>query len=50
MATKIYDFEKTLQPSGVLKWFKKICSIPHGSFHEKKLSDFLQKELVKNNC
>lgn len=46
---KKYDIEN-LEPKGVLKWFKKICSIPHGSFHEEKLSKFLQKELLKNNC
>lgn len=50
MSAKIYDFEKTLQPMGVLKWFKKICTIPHGSFHEIKLSRFLQSELKKSKC
>ncbi len=29
-----------LEPSKVFSYFEKICSIPHTSFHEKKLSDY----------
>lgn len=29
-----------LEPAKVFSYFEKICSIPHTSFHEKKLSDY----------
>ena len=29
------------QPEAVLKFFEKICSIPHGSYHTEKLADYL---------
>lgn len=29
------------QPETVLKFFEKICSIPHGSYHTEKLADYL---------
>ena len=47
--SKIYSFE-TLEPKGVLLWFKKICQIPHGSNFEKPLCDFLANELAKAGC
>jgi len=46
---KIYQFDK-MDPKGPLTWFKKICSIPHGSGYEKPLCDFLAKELEKAGC
>lgn len=46
---KIYDFEN-IEPKAVLGWFKKICSVPHGSFKEKQLSDLLKFELEKFGC
>lgn len=30
-----------LQPAGLWKWFGKICSIPHPSFNEEKLVEFV---------
>lgn len=46
---KNYNFEK-LEPRGVLTWFKKICSIPHGSWHEAALAEMLKNELNKAGC
>jgi len=46
---KIYDFEN-IEPKEVLKWFKKICSIPHGSFKEKTLAQMLKFELEQAGC
>lgn len=46
---KKFDFE-TLEPKGVLTWFKKICAIPHGSFNEAALADMLKHELNKAGC
>ena len=28
----------------VFDYFEKICEIPHGSFHEKALSDYMQRK------
>ncbi|MBQ0045300.1 MAG: M20/M25/M40 family metallo-hydrolase [Mycoplasma sp.] len=44
-----FDFE-TLEPRGVLSWFKKICAIPHGSYNEAALADMLKHELNKAGC
>lgn len=30
-----------LEPRGVFRYFEELCSIPHGSFHTKKVSDWL---------
>lgn len=30
-----------LEPQNVLYWFEEICKYPHGSYHEKPLSDYL---------
>jgi len=35
------DILKNLQPTAVFAHFEKICSIPHGSFNEKALSDYI---------
>lgn len=32
---------KTLEPAAVFHFFEEICSIPHTSFHEQQLSDYL---------
>lgn len=29
-----------LQPKGVWKFFEELCGIPHGSYHEKEISDY----------
>ena len=29
------------QPELFFQWFQRICSIPHPSYHEEKLCDFL---------
>lgn len=29
------------EPQAVLRWFERICAIPHGSFHTKALSDYI---------
>jgi len=46
---KIYEFEK-IEPKEVLKWFKLICSIPHGSFKETALAQKLKTYLVDGGC
>lgn len=46
---KIYDIE-TIEPKGILSWFKKICAIPHGSFKEHALVQMLQDNLKKTDC
>ena len=32
---------QTLQPSLLWKWFDQICAIPHPSYHEEKLANFI---------
>ena len=32
-----------LEPREVLYWFEEICRIPHGTFHEKQISDYLKR-------
>ncbi len=32
-----------LEPQDVLYWFEEICKYPHGTYHEKPLSDYLVK-------
>lgn len=46
---KIYDID-TIEPKGILTWFKKICAIPHGSFHEQVLIQMLQENLKNADC
>lgn len=46
---KNYNFQK-LEPKGVLTWFKKICSIPHGTHNEAQLSKTLMEALNKAGC
>ena len=46
---KIYDID-TIEPKGILSWFKKICAIPHGSYKEQALNQMLQENLKKANC
>lgn len=46
---KNYSFEK-LEPRGVLTWFKKVCSVPHGTHNEMKLSNMLMEALNKAGC
>ena len=29
-----------LEPKGVWKFFEELCGIPHGSYHEKEISDY----------
>lgn len=36
-----YEVLKDLQPQEFFKWFGEICKIPHGSFNEKQMTDFL---------
>lgn len=31
----------TLNPAKLWQWFETICSIPHGSYHEKQLADYI---------
>jgi len=44
-----YDIEN-IEPKELLFWFKKICEIPHGSYHEKQLSDWLTKTFKELGC
>ena len=30
---------KNLEPQGVFHYFEELCTIPHGSFHRKAVSD-----------
>lgn len=46
---KNYSFER-IEPKEVLRWFKIVCSIPHGTHNEAQLSDLLVKELNKAGC
>lgn len=46
---KNYSFER-LEPKGVLKWFKTVCSVPHGTHNEAKLSNILMQALNKAGC
>lgn len=32
---------KNLEPQGVFHYFEELCTIPHGSFHTKAVSDWL---------
>lgn len=34
-----------LSPTAVWQWFDKICSIPHPTFHEQQLGDFILQEV-----
>ncbi len=31
-----------LEPHGIFRWFEEICRHPHGTFHEKPLSDYIK--------
>ncbi len=48
MARK-YDIQN-LEPKPLMAWFKKICSIPHGSYNEAALASMLKHELNKAGC
>lgn len=43
---KIYDIEK-LEPKEVMYWFKQMSLIPHGSYHEEKISKWVADVLKK---
>lgn len=49
MDTKITDIDN-VEPKEVLSWFKQICAIPHGSYHEKAISDWLTLTCKKLGC
>ena len=46
---KRYDIEN-IEPKEVNYWFKKICEIPHGSYHEEALSKWLAKTCKELGC
>lgn len=37
----------TLQPSRVWDWFAKICAIPHPTFNERKLGEYILSEVAR---
>ncbi len=39
-----------IEPKEILSWFKKICTIPHGSYHEKAISDWLISTCKQLGC
>lgn len=41
---------ENIEPKELLSWFKKICAIPHGSYHEKALSKWLAEQCRKAGC
>ena len=46
---EIRDIEN-IEPKEVMTWFKKICAIPHGSYHEEKISKWLAEQCKKAGC
>lgn len=40
---------KDLQPQEFFKWFGEICKIPHGSYNEKQITEFLTKFAKERN-
>lgn len=41
---------ENIEPKEVMSWFKKICAIPHGSYHEAALSKWLAEQCRKAGC
>lgn len=41
---------ENIEPQEVMKWFKKICAIPHGSYHEEKISKWVADVCKKAGC
>lgn len=41
---------QNIEPKEVMSWFKKICEIPHGSYHEEKISKWLAEQCKKAGC
>ena len=46
---EIRDIEN-IEPKEVMSWFKKICAIPHGSYHEEAMSKWLAEQCKKFGC
>ena len=46
---KKYDIEN-IEPKEVLYWFKEICKIPHGSYHEEAISKWLAAKCKELGC
>lgn len=46
---EIRDIEN-IEPKEVMSWFKKICAIPHGSYHEQAISKWLADVCRKAGC
>ena len=44
-----YEALRDLQPQEFFKWFLEICKIPHGSFNEKQITEFLIKFAEERN-
>ena len=38
-----------LEPKNVFKYFEDICNIPHPSYHEEKISDYLVNFAKEHN-
>lgn len=41
---------ENIEPKEVLSWFKKICAIPHGSYHEEAISKWLAQQCKNAKC
>ncbi|XQP55786.1 MAG: M20/M25/M40 family metallo-hydrolase [Mycoplasmoidaceae bacterium] len=41
---------ENIEPKEIMSWFKKICAIPHGSYHEEAISKWLAEECKKAGC
>lgn len=46
---EIKEIEK-IEPKEILSWFKKICKIPHGSYHEEQISKWLASQCKRLGC
>lgn len=46
---EIKEIEK-IEPKEVLSWFKKICEIPHGSYHEEQISKWMVEQCKNLGC
>ncbi|MBQ0045301.1 MAG: M20/M25/M40 family metallo-hydrolase [Mycoplasma sp.] len=41
---------ENIEPKEVMAWFKKLCAIPHGSYHEEAISKWLAEVCKKAGC
>lgn len=46
---EIRDIEN-IEPKEIMGWFKKICEIPHGTYHEEAISKWMAETCQKAGC